>query len=357
MAARLPLSVLTTYFVVLIFAVSDANDRLPTFWNEAPSSLADYPLASNSSASRVINPWVYTDRLGLYKILITTTTPHMRYAPSSNVSNILFGLPSQFGWQFDSNRLFTKGTQQISTDSWWASANYYLSVIPFLAAVDAGVIQQGSFVLVPRADFCASSVECFRQVPEAMTKWRLFFANLLQANYCKDEPVNDRLVDRCFLAPMWDAHVASIGHALPLIAAKLPLLPSVNEQRFGLGWAHLVDFIAMARENTDLSNVLKYQDDFLPSRVLRTDDRPPHCPDLPKSVNEGLELLFSIRVEWFPKLLQLWRTATCNYEARKDAQRVIETAAVSKSSALAYYSEAVVKAHLYGCDANSTSAV
>ncbi|CAF1359021.1 unnamed protein product [Adineta ricciae] len=333
---------------------SNPSQRLPTFWDEAPSSILDYPIAANRSfkqnLTRLIDPWLYIDRLGLYKILILTTTPLMPFCSSSNVSNILFGLPSQFGWQFDSNRLFSNGSRKISTDSWWGAANYYLSVIPFLAAVDAGVIQQDSFELVQRENFCSSSSQCFHEIPETMTLWRTFFSNLRQANYCQSNSFDNRIIDRCYLAPMWSAHRASIRYALPMIASKIPLLPSVTEQRFGLEWAHLVDFIGMARENTNLSNVLKYQDEFFPYRLLRNDDHPPHCPDFSRTVNQGLELLLSIKPEWNPEMLRLWQRATCNYESRQDAQRVLQIAAISKTTALKYYSEAVLKSYLYECD-------
>jgi hypothetical protein len=352
------LLIITTHYLIFSTIALKSDERLPTLWNEAPSSISEYPLMSNCSTSqtvsdsdcRLIDPWLYLDRLGLYKILISTTSPLMPFCSSSNISNILFGLPSQFGWQFDSNRLFSNGTRQVSTSSWWASANYYLSVIPFLAAVDVGVIRQGPFHIVKHENFCSNSDECFRQVPEAMIKWRLFFANLTQPNYCKNDHVDDRVIDKCYLGPMWSAHVASIEHALPLIESKVALLPSYNEQQFGLGWANLLGFIGRSRKNTNLSETNEYQDEFLPKRILTKDDQPPHCPDLPKTVNQALQLLFFIRTEWYPEMNKLWNKATCNYEARQDAQRVLETVAVSKLTAATYFSEATLKSDLYKCD-------
>jgi len=348
------LQILIIYFLIYSLNTSNTNERLPILWDEAPSSISNYPLSYNCSISltkcRLINPWLYLDRLGLYKILINTTSPLMPFCSLSNQANILFGLPSQFSWQFSSNRLFTNGTQQISTDSWWASANYYLAVIPFLAAVDAGVIRQESFQIIQYENFCSNSDECFHQIPEAMNKWRSFFTNLSQPNYCKTDHIDNRIIDKCYLGPMWSAHVASLEYALPLIESKVSLLPSYNEQRFGLGWASLVGFIAMSRENTNLSKVNEYQNEFFPYRILTNNDQPPNCPDLPKTVNQGLELLFSIQPQWYPELTKLWKQATCNYESRQDAQRVIETVAISKTTAATYYSEAVIKSHLYKCD-------
>ncbi|CAF2098066.1 unnamed protein product [Rotaria magnacalcarata] len=66
----------------------------------------------------------------------------MPFCASSNASNILFALPSQFGWLFRSNRLFTNDTMNISTNSWWGSTNYYLSVMLFLVATDIGLIKK-----------------------------------------------------------------------------------------------------------------------------------------------------------------------------------------------------------------------
>lgn len=347
-----------TIFLIclLIFPLnpSKGNEHFPPLWDEAPSSIADYPLVQNCSNSlkecRLINPWSYLDRLGLYKILINTTSPLMPFCAVSNQANILFGLPTQFGWQFNTNRLFTNGTQRISTDSWWASANYYLSIIPFLAAVDAGVVRQGPFQLVQREDFCVNSSDCFRQVPDAMLKWRLFFATISQVNYCRNQSVDDRMIDQCFLAPMWSAHIASLDNALPLIASKVSLLPSQREQQFGLGWGNLVGFIGMARQNVNLSSTNTFQEAYLPNRTLTDEDHPPHCPDLPKTVNQALEVLLFIRPQWDPELMKVWKQATCNYESRQDAQKAMGVIGISIEKAMEYVSEAIVKSHLHPCD-------
>jgi hypothetical protein len=84
--------------------------------------------------------------------------------------------------------------------------------------------------------------------------------------------------------------------------------------------------------------------------MLTNEDNPPHCSDLPKTVNQALEFFFSIQPEWYPELTKLWKQATCNYESRQDAQRVLETIVISKTEAAVYYSEAVIKSHLYPCD-------
>lgn len=149
---------------------------------------------------------------------------------------------------------------------------------------------------------------------------------------------------------MWTAHASSLEYSLPLISSKISLLPSHNEQRFVLAWLNVVGFITMARENTNLSNTVQYVDELFPGRLLTDDDHPPHCPDLPNTVNQALELLFFIRSDWYPDLMKLWREATCNYQSRQYAQRVLETVVISKAKAIEYYSEAVIKSHEYPCD-------
>ena len=333
--------------------------RYPIFWDRAPSSLSEYPLttsgcssANQSDSCPLIDPWKYLDRLGLYKILIDSTSPWMPFvSSSSNISNILFGLPCQFSWQFQSNRLFSNGTNEVSSNSWWASANYYLSVIPFLAAVDTGLISSRRFRLLPREGFCSTIDQCFAQIPEAMFRWRSFFLGLLRTDSCRTGSMNERVIDRCYLAPLWAAHIATIQNALPLIASKVSQLPSINEQRFGLGWAHLVDFIGKSRKNTNLLETFKYQDEFLPPRMLTDADHPPHAPDFSEDVNRALQLLFFIRDQWYPRLTRIWKQATCNFEARLEAQKVLETMAKSLPDAVDHFGRARVKSMLFPCDA------
>lgn len=343
-------------FLLLIFVhinaenISNNEIYYPPLWETAPSSLTDYPLVNDptslSSQYRLINPWFYPHRLGLYKILINITTPLMPFCKSSNASNILFALPSQFGWQYISNRLFTNGTLDISVDSWWASANYYLSVIPFLAAVDVGLIPHESFRIIQYENFCSNSIECLEQVPKAMKQWQIFFSHLQQS----DKNFNDRIMDNYYLAPMWSAYKASIDDALPLIQSKFSLLPSNLERLFGYGWARLISLIAMTRKNTNLYETIKNQRSFLPRRMLLESDREIQTNDLPELVNKSLDFLTSFRFDWLSYIEKVWAKLTCNYEGRIYAQHTLESMATSKFLALKYLSQATLNAFLFRCD-------
>ncbi|CAF1542502.1 unnamed protein product [Adineta ricciae] len=335
---------------LLIFSAAHANTTIrnqiyyPPLWHTVPSTLNEYPLINNSY--RLIDPWYYPHRLGLYKILIDVTTPLMPFCTSSNASNILFAFPSQFGWQFESNRLFTNGTLNISLNSWWASANYYLSVIPFLAAVDVGLIPNTTFQIVQQENFCSNAIDCLKQVPKAMNRWREFFS-LLQE--CSGD-FNNRILDTRYLGPMWHAYQGSIENAVPLIESKLAFLPSNAERSFGQGWARLLGLIAMARKNTNLYETLKNQRAFLPFRMLSDNDRLTGSNDLPDLVRKSLEVLFTFRFDWLSQIERVWEKLTCNYEARVYAQYALESMAISKVLAAKYLAQAIINALMFQCD-------
>ena len=346
-------------WICLHFIYLQANQNFqgeifyPPLWQSAPVSVDDFPLVvetRNTSCNyRLIDPWFYPHRLGLYKILIDRTTPRMPFCLSSNASNILFALPSQFGWQFESNRLFTNGTLNISTNSWWASANYYLSVIPFLAAIDVGLIETNqTFRIVSVENFCSTSNECFNQVPKAMKKWHEFFRSLQKPVGIFDE----RTLDQHYLGPLWAAYQTSIECALPLVQSKISFLPSSAERTFGLGWSRLIRLIAMTRKNTNLYETLKNQRNFLPRRILNDKDRSLSADDLPELVRKSLKMMFSFNFDWIQVIEAIWERVTCNYEGRIYAQRTLESMAQSKIVALKYFIQAVINTLLFQCDEN-----
>ena len=330
----------------------DENTFYPPMWHMAPARLNDFPSVNDSNSSyHLINPWFYPHRLGLYKILIETTTPFMPFCSLSNASNIFFALPSQFGWLFNSNRLFTNGTMNISPDSWWASTNYFLAVVPFLVATEMGLIDAEPFQIAEQKNFCSNADQCRDQVPQMMEQWQQFFQSLEQSKSCiGNEKINQRSLDHCYLKPMWLAYKSSIDRALPLVASKLNFLPSAAERQFGLAWARLISLIAMTRKNTNLYETIKNQRQFLPSRMLTDSDWPPQSNDLPDSVNQSLKVLFSFRFEWLSLIEKIWERITCNYQARIDAQYSLDTMAVSKLIALHHLAKATVNAFLYSCD-------
>lgn len=340
------------FFLILTlnFAKIDAKIDVfyPKLWLDVPSSIDEFPLINNS---RIIDPWLYPHRLGLYKILIEITTPLMPFCSSSNASNILFALPSQFSWQFESNRLFTNGTLKISSKSWWASANYYLSVIPFLAAVDVGLISSKNFQIVRIEDFCTTIDECFTRVPKSMFEWRRFFLKVQNQNF-STTTINDEILDREFLEPLWAANIASIEESLPLIEEKVRFLPSSVERFFGSAWARLLRLISMTRKNTNLYETLKNQRRFLPRRMLTENDLTCRSNDFTPPVHRSLSILFSFHFEWLNFIEKIWTKLTCNYQGRRNAQRILETMGKSKFIAASYFLRAFFSTTILPCDSS-----
>ncbi|CAF1063639.1 unnamed protein product [Didymodactylos carnosus] len=339
---------------------------------DSPSRIDDYPVINGYYE---IDPLSYCHRIGLYKMLILESTEYMPFARDIS-ENILFGLAAQHSWQYETFRLSdltnrttcggnsstgalcTTNRTCISPNSWWATMNYYLSVIPFLAAVNASVIKVNFTIpfKIKRIDnFCTTYAECIQQTPNAIEKWTSFFSNISTVNYCEqrklivttDDP--PEYVDQCYLRLMWNAHIASIDDGLPLAEKKLSYMSPV-EQHFGIMWAHLVYFIAYARLDTNLNVTLELQIPDLPNRLLNANDNPPHIDDQSKSCNDFLHLIFSVDYKYIPEFQNIWKSVTCNYRARIHARKVIETLLVSKIFAFAEFTEAEAAAKLYPCD-------
>nr|XP_036850959.1 protein LEG1 homolog [Manis javanica] len=137
--AVLPLwsCLLVSYFSVSLAELSNLSDLYPPLWEESPGQFSDYQV---ENGTYIIDPWVYTDRLGMYKILINKTATYFeKYAPE-NEQNILWGLPVQHGWQYRTvSRDVTKDSQLLEYLSKpeanfgrnWATAVKYLGASLF----------------------------------------------------------------------------------------------------------------------------------------------------------------------------------------------------------------------------------
>ncbi|KAI6071297.1 Protein LEG1-like protein [Aix galericulata] len=224
----------------------------PPLWDIVPENLLNFPVKGNKI---VIDPWNYRERLGVYKSLLNSSAKYFTNFGSQNVGNILWGLPLQHGWQFRTGM------------------NYYLAVIPFLGAVEAGLFREVPYeieLLPPeerKDDFCYSVADCRSRIPELMDKWKAYFEYLqfTEQNAMGPETFSSFILDDA-LHYMWNAHVASIAYALPKFQDSLRYLPD-PEANFGEDWANAVDFIAATHFCTDLQTTNNFQR-FLPQRML-----------------------------------------------------------------------------------------
>ncbi|XP_042302045.1 protein LEG1 homolog isoform X2 [Sceloporus undulatus] len=280
--------------------------------------------------------------MGLYKILLNSSAKYFLSLGPNNVGNILWGLPLQHGWQYETGRLAdplnatTCGHMDgdnmcISINSWWACMNYYLSVIPFLGAVDSGFFGELPYevkILPPdgqEADFCHTTTECNAQAPALMDDWRKFFKYLLSTAPSTESSATHSFSQDEALKYMWKAHVLSIGFALPKFRNRLLYL-SDPESSFGKDWALAVDFIAATHFRTNQNTTNHFQTG-LPPRILLEGDKAPFIADFTPVQNRVLFFLGALRGanEKIGRiLLPLWRMAMSTEEGRTIGRSILE---------------------------------
>ncbi|XP_009930206.2 protein LEG1 homolog isoform X1 [Opisthocomus hoazin] len=322
------------------------EDAYPPLWDLAPENLLDFLVKDNKI---FINAWNYQERLGVYKNLLNSSAKYFTAFGSQNFGNILWGLPLQHGWQFRTGRLVDPSNVTscgyedgdilcISVRSWWSCMNYYLAVIPFLGAVEAGLFGQLQYEIeiLPseerRADFCYSVADCRSQIPELMDKWKAYFEYLLSTEHKAVSPVTFSSFDLDdALHLMWQAHVASIAYALPKFQDSLKDL-SDPEANFGEDWANAVDFIAATHFSTDFLSTNNFQV-FLPQRMLVEGDVLLPISDFSPQQNRvllSLRALHKANQLTGGLLLELWQKAMSTEAGRKMGRKLIEGLASSQ---------------------------
>ncbi|XP_043088601.1 protein leg1a-like [Puntigrus tetrazona] len=327
--------------VILLAVLGQAavvsEDGLPIKWGKAPSELSQLPTADGVIQ---VNPWDYLQRMALYKLLINSTDPYMSSMGPGDKENPLWSLPLQLGWKLRSGRLTdpSPGSSSscglessepvcISTQSWYACMNYYMSVLPFLAAVQTGVVKKGEFQLqiqVPSEvsqDYCANFTDCSTKHPDAMTKWEKFFQSLQQISDSEDTDFSKK--DK-ILGLLWAAEEASLQTASTACSERQKLY-SYPEVRFAQGWLNSAAFVAAARFHANVERSEKLMAP-LPSRVLQESDKPPNIDDLSAEENHALHIfswMNSINTLLGGSLVNLWRSAMCSPQAREKGQGLL----------------------------------
>ncbi|NXJ78251.1 LEG1H protein, partial [Trogon melanurus] len=321
------------------------EDVYPPLWDLAPENLLDFQIKNSKI---VINAWNYLERLGVYKNLLNSSVKYFTTFGAQNFGNILWGLPLQHGWQFRTGRLADPSNMTscghedgdllcISVRSWWSCMNYYLAVIPFLGAVEAGLFGQLQYeieILPPeeqRADFCYSVADCRSRIPGLMDDWKAYFEYLLSTEHKAMNPVtfSSFELDHA-LGLMWKAHVASIAYTLPKFQDRLKHLCD-TEANFGEDWANGVDFIAATHFCTDLPTTNNFQA-FLPQRMLVEGDILPSISDFSPQQNRvllSLRALHKTNRLTGGLLLKLWQKAMSTEAGRKRGRKLIEDLASS----------------------------
>ncbi|NXR82840.1 LEG1H protein, partial [Pycnonotus jocosus] len=299
MHALLVVTVTLSAVTATVWSENDVTgeDLYPPLWDLATGNLLDFPVKDNKI---VISVWNYQGRLGVYKSLLNASAKYFDAFGPQNSGNILWGLPLQHGWQFRTGRLADHSGETScgyengellcqSVRSWWSCMNYYLAVIPFLGAVEAGLFGQLPYeveILPPeehKDDFCYSVKDCWSRMPKLMDDWKAFF-EVNKQKAVSSANFSFELDDA--LGLMWKAHTASIAYALPKFQDRLKYL-SDPEANFGVAWASGVDFIAATHFSTDFLTTNNFQV-FLPPRMLVDGDVPPSISDFSREQNKVL---------------------------------------------------------------------
>lgn len=234
-------------------------------------------------------------RMAMYRWLVERTNAHGSFGSEHQLSPF-WGYASQLAWQHRSGRLGAT-PNVIADNSWWGACNYSLSVIPFVAAMQLG--------LVPPL-----ALEHDHAYDAALLTWHDTFA-LLTTSHDHDAV---RLA-------VWRAHLESITLAVRRHEREHRQLPAA-ERRFARGWIRMVDLFAAAALRTDLDKLVEAGDGALPSRVLH-DDAIADLPRRERSMVRRVGVLAD-RPPWRWGIdLAVWRRIMRTRSARAEVDRLL----------------------------------
>ncbi len=225
--------------------VFDAQRLHPTLLDQARFGARWRTL--DELALRAVDPNDVGVRLALYRSLIERTNPRGAMGAHDEL-HPLWGYVAQLAWQQRSGRL-GRGDDIIVGQSWWGGMNYALSVVPYWAAMQEGVVPALSLP-EPPLKFSRAIIEWRRVV-------QMMMAYVGDADL---EPLRREV---------WRAHLMSIDAGEREHVSRRLMLPML-ERRFSLGWTRMVELFAAAAWRTDLPRVIALGD-TLPSRVLVDD--------------------------------------------------------------------------------------
>ncbi|XP_028366041.2 protein LEG1 homolog [Phyllostomus discolor] len=301
----------------------------PPLWDRSPGQFSEYRM---ENGKYIINPWIYPERMGMYKMLLTQTARYFEKFAPENEKNILWGLALQHGWQYSTGRLADPSQRTdcgyesgdplcISVDSWWADINYFLCALPFLAAVDSGImgISSDQVILLPppkdQMKFCVNVSTCQSSFPTVMRKWNTFYKHV-QSPYSSFEDL---------LRYLWDAHTKTLHDVLKPFEHRL-VYYSKAEADFERIWSVCVEYIAALQVPTTLIKMHELQKG-LPPRMLVNGDSAPFISDFSERQNMflfGLSLIRDVN-SWTGSLsLTIWKILMKTQIARQQALEFLE---------------------------------
>ena len=197
-------------------------------------SLAEEPLAAEDFYGRQA---IYRRLIAIEELQSLFPGIQLNGCPTRH---FLWAYAVQLDWQWRSGRLGPD--RSISPDSWWGCVNYTLSVLPFLGAVEAGLLEPTALQEPPW------------ELKAALASWTKFWQELkVTARQQEGVALTERQLDKVQQA-LWLCHTESIQASQKIYEPQLLLL-SKEEQLFGSGWARFVEILAAVAWRTDLEAV------------------------------------------------------------------------------------------------------
>ncbi|XP_037374675.1 protein LEG1 homolog [Talpa occidentalis] len=298
-------------FSVSLAGTDNLTTLYPPLWEESPGQFSDYKV---ENGKYIIDPWIYLERIGAYKILTNKTSMFFERFEGGSEENILWGLALQHGWQYSSGRLVDPTQKSncgyesnhlcISVDSWWADLNYFLCALPFFAAVDSGImgISSDQVLFLPppveQTKFCFSVSSCKSSYPELMRKWNLFYQYMKSPFSSFDD----------LLKYYWEAHTSTLDATYRTFEDRIEYY-SKPEGDFERNWLLLVKYLTEMRFPTTLNRTHEFQEG-LPPRMLVSGDQPPfisNFTNLQNTVLFALDVLYKVDSATGSFSLTLWK--------------------------------------------------
>jgi Leg1 len=212
------------------------------------------------------------------------------WGSSSYEGHWLWAYGAQLDWQHRSRRLARPSASQqemvadeISMSSWWGYMNFCFSVAVVLGAVNArnaatANAMAGGMLHVEMDKESQKLLDDDSACRDCVGIWQDLFQRVYP-DYSKKiqslkmdnrlTPKEIQLLRFRFQQEVWKAHTSVIETALasPRSNSLLMKLPE-PEQKFGLGWARMVDILAASTFPTDLVTLVQDGTGFLPFSVI-----------------------------------------------------------------------------------------
>lgn len=265
------------------------------------------------------DPFRFEHRMAAYRKLIDATNAGGLFG-ADNRHNPLWAWMFQLQWQCRTGRLgaTTDADGKIDPDAPWAYGNYTLSVIPWLGAVQAGVVPRLEIADVPspsRFRFVRDGVIPDELAP-SVELWRRYFALVKNTQATTDfEPLRITL---------WKAHKTCLDVVVTTIADIDPAPYAPLELTFLRGWCRMVDYLAAAAWRTDFGFMAEHGLDVLPEMLLEQRSDLRALPDKVRRNVANVIRLATTSPRRYALNLWLWRRIMRTRAARDEVLTLLD---------------------------------